>query len=448
MAMRAPLDRISRTSLAMYGTVCLLCLGTVTPASLAVAAAADLALTAVSGPTTAAVGVTASLSATVRNFGTGGTGSGFGVGFYLSTDTALGSTDVFVTSCSTTALDAGVQRSVFCSGTVPTATAGQYYWVACADYQNGIPESIENNNCGFSPVTITPIVTIVSGPSGSPNPVISGGAVNVAVSATDSHGLPLRYTWAALCPMLGGNGSFSDASAQSPTWTAPANMTGNQETCTLTVTVSDAQGAHATGQYSQRVSRASGPCDSLTLTPIRVMFSPGGGISTVNVFASDSCGWTVFNTNPDLITITSAQGGTGNGTIVFTAAPNFFERALTGKLLVSGKEVLVLDDIDTDADGLGDSLDNCPTTANPGQQDGDENGTGDACENLVVRANIDDSGNAMRRIDGSDLFILAHAFGSSEGDLLFDYRADLNRDSQVEGTDLALMASVFSEAVP
>src|SRR5262249_15360049 len=34
---------------------------------------------------------------------------------------------------------------------------------------------------------------------------------------------------------------------------------------------------------------------------------------------------------------------------------------------------------DSDGDGVPDSIDNCPTVANPDQADGDGNGTGDAC---------------------------------------------------------------------
>ena len=41
---------------------------------------------------------------------------------------------------------------------------------------------------------------------------------------------------------------------------------------------------------------------------------------------------------------------------------------------------VVLDTSDTDGDGVGDSLDNCPDTANPGQEDSDGDGIGDACD--------------------------------------------------------------------
>jgi len=44
-------------------------------------------------------------------------------------------------------------------------------------------------------------------------------------------------------------------------------------------------------------------------------------------------------------------------------------------------------DTDTDTDGTADCVDNCPTTANPGQGDGDTDGVGDACDNCPSAPN-------------------------------------------------------------
>ena len=59
---------------------------------------------------------------------------------------------------------------------------------------------------------------------------------------------------------------------------------------------------------------------------------------------------------------------------------------------------IVADTTDTDGDGTGDSLDNCPTTPNASQTDADGDGVGDACDNCPSEANAgqeDGDGNGV-----------------------------------------------------
>ena len=89
-----------------------------------------------------------------------------------------------------------------------------------------------------------------------PNPVDSDGTASLTVTAVDSLGHPLTYAWSASCP-LGANGSFSDATAASPMWTAPTNTTGSPEDCTVAVVVSDGQGLSQSASYVHTVSSGS-----------------------------------------------------------------------------------------------------------------------------------------------------------------------------------------------
>jgi len=134
-------------------------------------------------------------------------------------------------------------------------------------------------------------VTITSGPSGTPNPVASGGPVNLSVVATDSLNHQLSYTWSALCSGLPSNGSLSNLNAQNPVWTAPTNTTGSAKTCTLTVTASDGFGHSDTKSFTQTVNSAVSDTVTITSGPSGTP-NPVASAGTVNlsVVATDSVG--------------------------------------------------------------------------------------------------------------------------------------------------------------
>jgi hypothetical protein len=142
-------------------------------------------------------------------------------------------------------------------------------------------------------------LTITAGPTGAPNPAPSAGTADLSVTAVDSLSNTLSYAWVASCPSLAAAGTFSSSTAQNPTWTAPVNTTGTQQTCTLQVTVSDGQDLTQVGTFSLGVASiahtliiTAGP--SGTPNPV-----PSGGTSSLSVTAADSLGhalsyaWTV-----------------------------------------------------------------------------------------------------------------------------------------------------------
>jgi Tol biopolymer transport system component len=181
-----------------------------------------------------------------------------------TTGTSAGETDTLTLSYATAGLAPGVHVATLTVSGVATNT----------------PRTIQ--------VTVTvDALTIASGPSGTPNPVASGGAVSVVVSALDALGHAVAYAWSASCPELGGNGTFSDATLPTPTWTAPVNATGAARSCTLSVTASDGQGLSQHASYLQTVAAATEPPPppaTPTVTVLRRLSdgiggAPAGGVS-------------------------------------------------------------------------------------------------------------------------------------------------------------------------
>ncbi|HEY6000780.1 MAG TPA: PKD domain-containing protein [bacterium] len=154
-------------------------------------------------------------------------------------------------------------------------------------------------------------IVFVAGPGGVPNPAESGGTAGVGVLARDTLGHTLSYAWSALCPGLAGAGSFEDATKAATLWTAPANLTGAPQGCTLTVQAGDGQGLAASRSYSQgvlalpdRVTLVSGP--SGTPNPVA-----SDGVVTLSATAQDSFGHAVA-----FVWSAQCAGLEGNGTFV------------------------------------------------------------------------------------------------------------------------------------
>jgi subtilisin family serine protease/subtilase family serine protease len=106
---------------------------------------ADHVMTAVSGPSSAGVGESISISHTAKNQGTGLTGSS-NVGLYLSTDAVITTGDTYLGTKWIGTMAIGQSRSNSTSVTIPTVTLGTYYIGAIADKDNGIAETDETNN--------------------------------------------------------------------------------------------------------------------------------------------------------------------------------------------------------------------------------------------------------------------------------------------------------------
>ncbi len=131
----------------------------------------DLLMTAVSGPTSAVSGSAITMSDTVRNDGTAGSG-GFFVGLYLSSDATITTADTRIGSRWVAVLASGATSGANTSVTIPSGTAGgTYYLGAIADADGYVTERVETNNAltGNTILVTKPdlISTAVSGPTSS-----------------------------------------------------------------------------------------------------------------------------------------------------------------------------------------------------------------------------------------------------------------------------------------
>ena len=116
----------------------------------------DLIVYSLSAPSSAARGLTISVTDTTKNSG-GGTAGTSTTKLYLSTNTTYDAGDTYLGERAVLSLSAGATSSGSTSVTIPSGiTTGTYYIIARADADGVVPEINENNNNKSKSITITP----------------------------------------------------------------------------------------------------------------------------------------------------------------------------------------------------------------------------------------------------------------------------------------------------
>lgn len=123
---------------------------------------------------------------------------------------------------------------------------------------------------------------------------------------------------------------------------------------------------------------------SITLEPKAIEVKPGESIQfvvTQGPAGFQPCGTTCY---------AWSVSGTSNGTItqtgLYTAGDKPGKDFVTvtdpcnNNISASAEVTVIIQENDTDGDGIPDAVDNCPAVSNPGQEDTDGDGVGDVCD--------------------------------------------------------------------
>ncbi len=159
----------------------------------------------------------------------------------------------------------------------------------------------------------------------------------------------------------------------------------------------------------------TGPYEGATRYPFQSPTGPGLSVSGAN----RGC-----NTLTGRFDIYEAEFGPGGEVLVFAAD---FEQhcegagpALFGRVLFNSDGPPFPPPVDTDADGVPDTVDNCPDVANPDQSNSDDDLLGDACDDTVTLTSIYFDSDPGDFIGGGHEFTLTLSDGTISAERNFE----------------------------
>jgi PKD repeat protein len=203
---------------------------------------------------------------------------------------------------------------------------------------------------------------------GGPYSVAVGASITLGNNSIDWNNDPINYLW-TLDMNPPGSATLDDPTAKNPVLTGIAEGTG-----TLTLTASNAKGSTS---KSTNVTIVLPVTTTTIQTTTTTIIEPPVSSTTTTVNDSDGDG------APDAMDNCPNKP---NGTLLGTCMPGSDK---AGSTCSSDADCVIgcstngkcsLNQEDTDADGIGDVCDNCPTTCNPQQLDANGNSIGDLCD--------------------------------------------------------------------
>ena len=189
---------------------------------------------------------------------------------------------------------------------------------------------------GFSRPTSPETVSVIANPTSITRTYVSTGHAISGTVTLDSVGL------SGVTVTLSGDGTGSTVTASGGNYSFAGLNNGNY---TLTTALS----GYIFDPASRQVTVAGADVTGINFTAIRCTyaitpeeesFSPSGGTGTVEVTATDGCGWSAVS-NAAWIAITSGDSGTGNGTVNYSVSVNNSPGQREGTITIGGETFTV-----------------------------------------------------------------------------------------------------------
>jgi hypothetical protein len=235
------------------------------------------------------------------------------------------------------------------TSTIAVSTGGSCAWTSAS---NASWITIASGATGTGPASVKLNIAANSGTARTGTATIAAQTFTVTQAAAPC-GYSLSPTTVDV-PAAGGDSRTNVSAGAGCAWTATSNApwitvtagssgTGNGVVVFNAVANPGAarSGTITIGGQTLTVTQQAAPC-TFSISPSAQTFVADGGTGSVGITTGANCGWNA-STGTSWITVTSAAGGTGNGTVTFNVGMNTGAQR-TGTLTIAGQTFTVTQD--------------------------------------------------------------------------------------------------------